>query len=228
MTTSTTKTALRALLTGTIAIAAAAALSSCSVISGIFGDEKIEVTVPDTLVAAGSTVAVGETILVPGEATNTANSTSEPTDIGLTVTSITESDASFFDKLDNPEKFAGYTPWLVVSQFDLPTSLQETHEKPTTSPLYGVLADGSFAEFLTLNFGSSGDVSDLCPGARSTDAACDVILVPAGGELSSIEWDAQTPNTITGMTTGDESSPYYEAPLRWSATTATAAPGGDA
>lgn len=210
MTVSMPRTALRAVVTASAVVATAVGLTSCS----LFGDEKVEVTVPDALVEAGTTVPVGETVRVPGEADDKESNSEVDAEIGMTVVSITESDASFFDKLDNGDEFAGYTPWLVVVQYDLPAADAETLEDPSATSTYGMLDNGEYAEFLTLDFGSSGDISDFCPGARNDDADCDVLLVPEGQSLVSVEWDGLDTG-IGGITTGDENSPYAAAPLKW-------------
>lgn len=176
----------------------------------------IDVEIPEKLTPPGSTLPVGDTALVPG----TAQMGDKVIDaqIATTVVSITAQDASFFDKLDNGSTFAGYTPYTVVLQHDLPSKTTETHTQPESTEVWGVLSNGELAEYLVMDGAAS--TSQICgdgsgESGDSWSRSCQVFLVPKGAKFDHVEWNAQELTNISVSSPTGDSSPYLNDPIIW-------------
>lgn len=203
------KVSIRSRVSVGLLAAAVLSLTACA--------QPLEVTVPETLATPGATVAIGETVLVPGKAYERRDDSSYITDaeVGFTVAEVKHEEAAWFDELENPEDFAGYTPVLVSTQYNLPEGSEL--ERPSAAAPYGVLDNGEYTEFLSLEgFKSS---TEFCWGASmgssgaDFDLRCTVLLVPEGAELASLEWDGQQASMGVGASEGDPVFPFTQAPL---------------
>lgn len=191
-------------------------VSGCTVAEMLdMGDKNVvDVTVPDEQAKPGSTVAIGDTVRVPGEDTDGTRG-----DVGLTVLSITKGDKSLYKDMDNAEEFKDYTPWLVVTQVNDAPGASEL-KKPDAAPLYGVDKDGNYADFLTVERENGKyEARSLCTDVpRSSKPGvlgeCDVILVHDKTDLSHFEWDGTVMNEF-GLGAKREEPKYSEKPLRW-------------
>lgn len=195
----------------------AAALLAAAVLPLAACAKPLEITIPDTLVAPGSTVAVEETVLVPGSAYERRDDSRHITDaeVALTVAKVVHEDNSWFEELNNPEDFAGYTPVLVSTQVNVPED--SGLESPNAAAPYGVLDNGEFTEYMTLEDYTSS--TKFCWGSSvgATGASfklrCTILLVPEGAALASIQWDGQ--QTTMGLAPGEDDPihPYLQDPL---------------
>lgn len=199
-----------------VSVGLAAAVFAAS-LSGCTSLVAEDVTVPDTLVDAGSTIGIGETVRVPGKATPEGGVTSDA-EVGLTITSVETKDESLFEEFENPEDFTGMTPVVVASQVNLPSDADESMSDPSAAPVYGVLDDGTYTQYLAgENYESDAD-GDICYGLTSAlvpssdlERSCHVLLVPEGATLTAIEWDG-TWNPIPADAKGS-AAPYVAKPL---------------
>lgn len=196
-----------------VSFAAALTALSLSACSSLVAED---VTVPDELVAPGSTVKVGQTVRVPGKAK--ANGVSSETEVGMTITAVETKDASLFEKFENASDFAGMTPIAVSTQVNLPDDADDSLKDPTAAPVFGVLADGTYTEYLAGENGESDADGDICYGAKAAlvpssdvDISCHVLLVPKGGKLTAIKWDG-TWNPVPADANGSK-APYLAKPL---------------
>lgn len=202
-------TRLRSLapLAGSLIVAALVA-TGCS-------SNIVEVEVPATLTEPGTTVAIGETIRLPGTAYEDGGLYITEAEVGLTVLSITEGDASFYDKFDNGDEFASFTPWFVVGQVDLPADVEDL-VRPSISAPFGALASGTTTEYLSLE-GFTGTIKQYCPdvpdSGDETGGMCRVLLVPEGDELAYIGWDGADAHLDIAEAGPEE--PYFDNPVRW-------------
>lgn len=123
-------------------------------------------------------------------------------------------DEGWFKELSNPEDFAGYTPVLVSTQANIPADSEL--ESPRVASPYGVLDNGEYTEFLSLDgFKSSAEFCwGSSFGARSAGHKmdCTVLLVPEGAALASVGWDGQSANAV-GLNSDDPAATYIDNPL---------------
>lgn len=187
------------------------ALTGCSA-----GAKATEVTIPKELTPPGTALAVGETVRIPGAAYKDGGLVDA--EVATTVLSITQQDESFFDKLDNGDEFAGYSPYTVIVQDNLPDELLETHERPNPPAVWGVLDTGEYAEYLKMDgMKSTGEVCG--DGSRASEdtwsLTCQIFLAPEGAKLDHVEWNGEQLSNNGVSDPFGESSPYLEAPITW-------------
>lgn len=208
-----------------IALVGVATLSGCSTYTAPLDAKPIEVVVPDTLTVPGASVAVGETLRVPGLAYTDDGTVSdrEPAELGLTVTDVSWPGEALFDQFDNADEFAGYEPVVVAFQVDSPAG--EDRHGFSLGEVYGVLSDGEYAEQLQGDFGieTGGfpigrDLDEACyrgevPDPWTSELGCVVMLVPDGQTLDSLGWDALGFNESNHFAADDPRFPYTSAPL---------------
>lgn len=206
-----------------VALIGMPAFSGCSAWPSPAEAKPIEVVLPDALTVPGSSVAVGETLRVPGLALTDDNAASgyEPAELGLTVTDVTWPGTAMFDDFGNGDEFASYEPVVIAYQVDSPAN--EERFKFRLGDLYGILSDGEYAEQLQGDYGfeSGGighDLDQLCyqgelPDPWTSELRCTVILVPDGQTLGSLGWNALGFNESNHLAADDPRSPYVSAPL---------------
>lgn len=209
----------------TVALVVTAALSGCSVSSAPLEAESIEVVLPDTLTIPGSSVAVGETLRVPGLAYIDDGTASgrQPAEVGLTVTDVSWPGEALFDSFDNAAEFADYEPVVVAYQVDSPAG--EDRHGFMLGDLFGVLSGGEYADQLQGDFGieTGGmdigrDLNEACyrgemPDPWTSELRCTVMLVPEGQTLTSLEWNALGFDDSDSFAPDDPRFPYMSEPL---------------
>ncbi|GAB3811041.1 hypothetical protein GCM10028820_01600 [Tessaracoccus terricola] len=194
---------------------AAFALLAAGLLSLTACAKPLDVTVPETLVDPGTTVALGETVRVPGSAYEVRDDGRyvAQSEVGLTVAEVKYEDEGWFKELNNPEDFAGYTPVLVSTQANIPADSE--FESPSAASPYGVLDNGEYTEYLSLDgFKSSAEFcwgSNYGASSAEHKMDCTVLLVPEGAALASLEWDGQSVNG--GLVADDPAAAYIENPL---------------
>lgn len=203
-------------------------LSGCSEFSAPAAAEPVDVVLPDTLTVPGSTFAVGETLRVPGSAMSDGDDVlgREAAELGLTVTEVTWPGEAVFEDFDNGEDFADYEPVVIAYQIDSPADA-DLHSF-ILGDIYGVLANGDYAEELQGDFGFEAgglgrDLDELCypggvPEPGTSELRCTVLLVPAGQTSVSVEWDALGFDESNELAADDPRSPYVSAPVILDAT----------
>lgn len=198
----------------------AAALAAAAVLSLAACAKPLEVSIPEAVVAPGSSVAVGETVLVPGSAYEVRDDGRflVEAEVGLTIAEVKHEDASWFDKLDNPEDFAGYAPVLVSTQVDRPEGSEL--ESPNAAGPFGVLDNGEYTEFLSTDGFKS--MAEFCWGSNFGISSaghrldCTVLLIPDGAALASMGWDGQASSQYgvnAGIDADDPRAAFIEEPL---------------
>lgn len=207
------------------ALVATAALSGCSASSAPLEAKSIEVVLPDTLTAPGSSVAVGETLRVPGLAFTDDGTASgrEPAELGLTVIDVSWPGEALLDDFDNAKDFADDEPVVVAYQVDSPAD--EDRHGFHLGDIHGVLSDGEYADQLQGDFGieTGGmqvgrDLDEACyrgevPDPWTSELGCVVFLVPDGQSLVSLEWNALGFDESDTFAADDPRAPYASAPL---------------
>lgn len=208
-----------------VALVATMTLAGCAASTAPLEAEPIDVVLPDALTAPGTSVAVGETVRVPGLAKTDdgALSGSQPAELGLTVTDVSRPGDALFDDFDNAEDFADYEPVVVAYQVDSPAG--EDRYDFLLGDLYGVLSDGEYAEQLQGDYGfdTGGmdigrDLDEACyrgemPDPGTSELRCAVMLVPEGQTFDSLEWNALGFDDSAPFPADDPRFPYMEAPL---------------
>lgn len=209
----------------TVALVATVALAGCSASTAPLEAEPIDVVLPDTLTAPGSSAAVGETVRVPGLAKTDDGtlSGSQPAELGLTVTNVSWPGDALFDDFDNADDFADYEPVVVAYQVDSPAG-EERHSF-MLGDVYGVLSDGEYADQLEGDYGfdtgglSIGrDLDEACyrgdmPDPGTSELFCTVMLVPEGQSLDALEWNALGFDDSDLFAEEDPRFPYAAEPL---------------
>lgn len=189
-----------------IALVGAFALTSCS-------GSAVEVTIPDDLVAPGTSVSSGDTVRVPGSAYVTRDGSRflEDVEVGFTLAEVQQQETTLFDRLENPEEFEGYIPVTVSYQVDIPEGAEM--DTPSSAGPYGVLSSGEYSQYLDMEGWGNGDVlSEMCweggavENAR-TRQSCTVLLVPEGESLTDILWDGSAATDLSAE------GPYVADPL---------------
>ncbi len=199
-------------------VIAAVAMAAVATLTLAGCTQPIEVAIPDALTEPGTEFALGETARVEGSAyQKEPRQLTQEVEVGVTVTSITKQDASFYDQMSNGDDFADYTPYTVIIQTNLPKESEKTYDSPQAPGVWGVLSNGEFAEYLDVDgFGSTSELCGDGAGTSTTIAAidCQVFLAPAGETLTHVEWNGEMLGGSMGIDLGEE-SPYIADPLVW-------------
>ena len=194
-----------------LGLAAAVLLSGCGEES--YDYEPVDFGAPGEVTEPGTTLAFGEPAWL--EHTFSADSGEYTGVQGVTVLDIVAGDASMFDGYSNSEEFEGYTPYLIVTQFQF---ADDVPESPDTVDLFPMLADGGDAEWLT-----SGPITLAGPGdecglnlpdydeEKRTLLQCFVGLSNTDQAVASAEYVAES-YTAMIATEGNE---YLESPVTW-------------
>ncbi len=165
---------------------------------------------PDTATAPGTQLAWGEV------ARTFVSQDDQSSQFSTAVTRVIEGDESFWQGSDDPEQFAGLTPFFVIIQHEV---VVEGEEKAFEGPeLHALLEDGSIADSLTTE-GDVGTVGEpACPmemeqPTESTrHLVCLVAAAPDGGRVAGAAWNNQN-RFFEDVEPGD--NPYAEQPVTW-------------
>lgn len=194
-----------------LAVAAAVLLSGCGEES--YDYEPVDFGAPGEVTEPGASLAFGEPAWL--EHTFTGDGGDYTGVQGVSVLDITEGDASMFDEYANTEEFEGYTPYLIVTQYQF---ADDVPESPATVDLFPMLADGSDAEWLT-----SGPITLAGPGdecglhlpdydeENHTLLQCFVGLSNNDQVVASAQYFAES-YTAMVATDGNE---YLDSPVSW-------------
>lgn len=158
-----TRTTLAALTT----LLLAPALASCGIsdiVESVTGEtspseaaydvELVDFGEPGEITPTGTTLAMGEPAWLDNVTTYYDEEEKEQTvegKIGASLLEIRPLDASMFERFDNAEEFAGYTPYAMVMQFEWTYTVPEG-ERPGGVDLFPLKEDGSDAEYLTSGY----------------------------------------------------------------------------
>ena len=194
-----------------LAVAAGLALSGCGEES--YDYEPVDFGAPGEVTVPGTALALGEPAWL--EHTFSGDSGDYTGVQGVSVLDIVAGDASMFDDYSNAEEFEGYTPYLIVTQFQFAADVPES---PATVDLFPMLADGSDAEWLTSGVITLAGPGDECglnlpdyDEENHTLLQCFVGLSNTDHPVASAEYIAES-YTAMFATEGNE---YLESPVSW-------------
>ena len=198
------------LATSAVLVTLALTLSGCSLLAPDYAHEAPK-GVPSDYTEPGTELEQDEVARVAFD--------DPEVDIAVSIRTIEERDSSLFDELDNASDFDGYTPFVVVAQYDTIDEI-ERGEGPSFYSLGGMLGNGEFASALVED-GSSATGS-ACPySLDSTNGGdgtwrldCMVFLVPDGEELESIGYYGYDPYVGIGFVS-EIGEPFSENPITW-------------
>lgn len=112
-----------------LVVAAAVLLSGCGEES--YDYEPVDFGAPGEVTEPGASLAFGEPAWL--EHTFTGDGGDYTGVQGVSVLDITEGDASMFDEYANTEEFEGYTPYLIVTQYQFADDVPESRPRWTSS-----------------------------------------------------------------------------------------------
>ena len=199
------------LATSAVLVTLALTLSGCSLLAPDYAHEAPK-GVPSEYTEPGTELEQDEAARVPFD---------EPEiDIAVSIRLIEERDSSLFDDLDNAEDFDGYTPVVVVAQYDALDEFDKDVDRPTFYSLGGMLGNGEFAGALVED--GSSNTGSACPysldptngGDGTWRLDCMVFLVPDGEELESIGYYGYDPYGIMAFVS-EIGEPFSENPITW-------------
>jgi len=190
---------------------AALTLSGCSLLAPDYAHEAPK-NVPSDYTAPGTALEQDEVARVAFD--------DPEVDIAISIRLIEERDSSLFDELDNADDFDGFTPVVVVAQYDALDEFDKDAGRPTFHSLGGMLGNGEFAGALVED--GSGGTGSACPySLDSTNGGdgtwrldCMVFLVPDGEELASIGYYGYDPYVGIGFVS-EIGEPFSENPITW-------------
>lgn len=187
---------MRRLLTACGVLAGALVVGACA--QPDYPHEEL-VDPPSTITEPGGVLSVGESALLPNR----------DQQIIITVRAVEEGDAGFYDRFDNGEDFADYTPYFVVAQYDYPGGTVAV-----TPGLFVALSDGTVADQLVEDrLGGVDTCEPRLPGYDPEVAwrvVCFTALAPQGVTVSHIGYDGQD---AVGIFRGEDG--YAEDPVLW-------------
>lgn len=198
------------LATSAVLVTLALTLSGCSLLAPDYAHEAPK-SVPSDYTEPGTELEQDEVARVAFD--------DPEVDIAVSIRVIEERDSSLFDDLDNAEDFDGFTPVVVVAQYDTLDEI-ERGQGPIFYSLGGMLGNGEFAGALVED--GSSNTGSACPySLDSTNGGdgtwrldCMVFLVPDGEELESIGYYGYDPYIGIGFVS-EIGAPFSENPITW-------------
>ena len=203
---------MRAPLATTAAlITLALTLSGCSLLQADYAHESPK-DVPSDYTEAGTELEQDDVARIAFD--------DPEVDIAVSIRLIEKRDSSIFDDLDNADEFEGFTPFVVVAQYDTLDEFDKDAGRPSFYSLGGMLENGEFASALVED--GSGGTGSACPySLDSTNGGdgtwrldCMVFLVPDGETLASIGYYGYDPYVGIGFVS-EAGEAFAENPITW-------------
>lgn len=171
--------------------------------------EPGEPTEPGTDLAFGEAAWVERPVDAADEESPTAL-------VGVSVLDVVEGDPALFDTYSNAEEFDGYTPYLVVTQYQW-TEAPVDGEDPPTVDLFPLAEDGTDLEYLTSGFSPFSGATDECGltlpeyDAEAMQALSCFVGLSTDAPVAVVEFNGEDYGTMFA----DAENAYFESPITW-------------
>ena len=175
----------------------------------VLGDDPGNPDPLPELTPAGSTVGIGESIIVR------ENDSDGWAILKITVTGIEEGDASFLASVEGAEEYQdGGRVYYVSSAVEVLAASGESRESRHGGGIEGVRSDGEMAAGIYVGLGQLPDVCNTPPftvgsGLGATGEGCTIALAPSGAEVvGAVYYPSATEFA-------DPDNPYLSDPVTW-------------